>query len=132
MHSRIRLLALPVAVLIFAGCQAKLSSSVTVDGKPFSIESCRSGQVSGFTGVDLVQSDGTKLRLVALPSGKAAAHLFAAGSATSIEIGECGPLSVDRQNSQINDIYNVKGTATLSCTANGHSVAGNITFENCH
>ena len=132
MQSWIRLIVLPVVALSFAGCEAKLSSSVTVDGKPFSAQSCRSGQASGFTGVDLVQSDGTKLRLVSQPNGKASAHLFAAGSATSIEIGACGPLSVERQNSQINDIYNVKGTATLSCTANGHSVAGSVTFENCH
>ncbi|MBK8259375.1 MAG: hypothetical protein IPK82_42810 [Polyangiaceae bacterium] len=132
MRPNLFLLTLPTLALTLAGCQAKLSSSVTVDGKPFSAESCRSGQAAGFTGVDLVGTDGSRLRLVTMPNGQAAAHIFAPGAATSTELGACGPFTVERQNSQINDIYNVKGTATLSCTSGGHSVSGTITFENCH
>jgi hypothetical protein len=120
------------AGLVLAGCQSKLSSTVTLDGKPFSIESCRSGEASGFHGVDLIQSDGTKLRLVAMPNGQAAAHVFAPGAATSIELGACGTFSVQRQNSRINNIHNVMGSANLSCTKDGRSVGGSVTFENCH
>ena len=82
--------------------------------------------------MDLLDAGGTKLRLVALPNGMASVHLFPPGASTSIELGACGPLAVERQNSSINDIYNVKGNATLSCAGVGRSVQGNITFENCH
>jgi len=114
------------------GCSAKLSGSITLDGKAFSPESCRSGQASGFNGVDLVGGDGTKLRLVSLPNGQSSALLFPAGAATAIELGSCGTFSVERQNSQINEIHNVKGSATLSCSVDGHSAAGSASFENCH
>jgi hypothetical protein len=118
--------------VLCAGCESKLSGSISLDGKAFSPASCRSGQVSGFTGVDLVGADGTKLRLVSLPNGKSSAFLFPAGAATAIELGSCGAFAVERQNSQINKIYNVKGSATLSCSVDGHSAAGSASFENCH
>ena len=50
----------------------------------------------------------------------------------SAELGACGTLKVDTQNSTINDVKNVEGHAELSCTADGLSLSGKITFENCH
>ncbi len=39
---------------------------------------------------------------------------------------------VEKQNSTINDIKNVKGRAKLDCTVEGSTVKANVTFENCH
>src|SRR5688572_5796363 len=122
MRSLMQVVLCAAAGLVLAGCQSKLSSTVTLDGKPFAIESCRSGEATGFSGVDLLQSDGTKLRLVSMPNGQAEVHVFAPGAATSSELGACGPFSVERQNSRINNIHNVMGSASLSCTKNGRSV----------
>ena len=121
-----------VAALLTLGCKAKLSGDLTVDGKPFTAESCRSGQASGFSGVDLVDADGRKLRLVQIPNGTGAAILFPPGATVGDEVGGCGPLSVSTQSSTINNIRNVEGSATLECSNPKHSVKGAVTFENCH
>ena len=114
------------------GCKAKLSADVKVDGAAFEPASCRSGQVYGFSGVELTAKDGRKLRLVMRPDGQSEALLFPANSTTGTNLGACGAFVVNQQNSSINDIKNVEGNATLSCSADGHSISGSVTFENCH
>lgn len=120
------------AFLVLTGCQSKITGSIQIDGNPFSITSCRAGQATGFSGVDLLSKDGRKLRLVYDPSARAQAYLFLPDQHDGIELGMCGPFSIERQSSRINSIYNHRGNATLNCNNNGHSVRGNVTFENCH
>lgn len=115
-----------------AGCKAKLGGDLTVDGKPFTLDSCRSGQAFGFSGVDLLDPDGKKLRLVVNPNGTGAAIVFPPGATVGEEVGPCGPLTVTAQNSTINSIKNVEGSATLDCTRGAHAIKGSVTFENCH
>jgi hypothetical protein len=120
-----------IAMLVVA-CSAKLDSNITVDGTPFKSSSCRSGQAYGFTGVELTGADGRKLRLATRPDGQSNVFLFPAGSATGVDLGVCGAFTVGTQNSTINGIDNVKGHAELSCSVDGHTIAGNVTYENCH
>jgi hypothetical protein len=127
MRARLALFA-----LLVAGCSAKLSGDVTVDGKPFKPTSCRSGQVYGFTGVELTAEDGTRLRVGTQPSGAANVYLMPPGTDRGIELEGCGTLAVTPQNSTINDIRNVEGTAKLACDVDGHSLKGEISFSNCH
>jgi hypothetical protein len=127
MHNR---LLFGLVVIALAGCTAKLTGDITLDGQPFELSGCRSGQPSGFAGVDLVGKDGRRLRLVAQPDGSSHAYLLADGTPT--DLGPCGGLTIETQNSTVNDVRNVKGTATLSCNAGGHQVGGRVTFENCH
>jgi hypothetical protein len=121
-----------LAALLLAACSNKIDAKLDLDGQPFQAASCRSGQASGFAGVDLVASDGRKLRLVADPSGKAAVFVFAAGGAVGADLGLCGLFSLERQSSTINQITNVKGSATLDCATDGHKLTGSVKFENCH
>ena len=120
-----------VALLLLAGCSAKIISSLTVGARPFQPASCRSGEPNGFAGVDLMDGSGARLRLVSLPNGQAAALLFAPGANQGTELGTCGPISLERQNSRINGVSNMRGTATLSCKGKT-PVAGSVQFENCH
>lgn len=120
------------ACLAFPGCKNKLSGTLTLNDKPFALESCRSGQVYGFHGVELKGSNGDRLRLVQAPGGDGLVYYFKAGQPTGHPLGKCGPLSVTRQNSTINKVSNVEGSATLKCNAGGIKVSGNVSFKNCH
>src|SRR5256885_713322 len=68
--------AVPLLVFL-AACSAKLSGSITIDGKPLDISSCRSGQPMGFAGIQIEDDAGRRLRLVANADGTANAILFA-------------------------------------------------------
>ncbi len=81
-------------------------------------------------GVDLIDDAGTTVRLVQPPTNHPLAILFRGGEVT--ELGPCGTMTIGRQNSTINNIANVEGTATLSCEMSGHRIAGDVTFKNCH
>lgn len=112
------------------GCTAELTSALKVDGESFVPTSCRSGQLNSFSGVDLVDDQGRTLRLVQSPTNQPNAIVLAGQGA--VELGNCGSMSVTRQNSTVNDIANVMGEATLECEVDGHSVSGTISFKNCH
>jgi len=128
------LLTLVVAagLLVVGACKNELAGELTVDGKPFKLDSCRSGQVFGFPGVELRSDDGRRVRLVQTPTGEASVVVMDAGDPTGAELGKCGPFSQSTQNSTVNDVKNVKGHAQLDCSAEGHTVKGKVAFANCH
>ncbi len=128
---RITLSSLLVS-LVLVGCSNELKGSVTVDGEDFALESCRSGQVYGFVGVEVVSKEGAKLRVAQAPTGEAVTFLIPAGASTGVEVGRCGSFSVSTQNSTINDVKNVEGEATLECEGSGHTIKGSFSFSNCH
>ncbi len=113
-------------------CSNELKGDLTVDGKSFALDSCRSGQVYGFVGVEVVSKAGAKLKIQQTPTGEAIAYYQQAGAATGVELGKCGTFQVSTQSSTINDVQNVEGQALMDCTAGGHTVKGNFTFSNCH
>lgn len=111
------------------GCKNEISAELQVDGQPFHPSSCRSGQVNGFAGVDLID-DGRTLRIVQTPTTEPQAILL--GGEQVVDFGLCGSMSLERQGSTVNDIANVMGAATLKCEAAGHSIEGTVSFKNCH
>lgn len=125
-------LAVPI---VFANCVCsnKLGGDLQRNGEPFGASSCRSGAVYGYSGVEISGKEGWKLRLIQTPSGAGQVILFGPGAATGTELGACAStLSVNQQNSTINDVKNVEGKATLDCAADGLTLKGTVTFENCH
>ncbi|MGE0551029.1 MAG: hypothetical protein AB7O24_21140 [Kofleriaceae bacterium] len=122
---------LGLIVVVVAGCSNKLGGDLTIDGTAVTLESCRSGQIYGFAGVELVTTTGAKLRLVGNPDSTANA-LVAIGGPTFADLGKCGPIQNEPQSSTINNVRNVKGTAKLDCEAGGHKIKGSISWENCH
>jgi len=123
-----------VALVGFAcGCTSKVAGSVTIDGQPFTVAECRSGAAFNFSGIQLADASGRNLRLVQRVDGGISAAVFAPGQAKGDMFdGSCGTIEIRTQNSRINNIRNVEGKATLSCTGNGHTLDGTIEFENCH
>ena len=123
-------LLLIAALACLGGCKSEITSDLTVDGESFQPTSCRSGQHNNFAGVDLIDNGGRILRLANSPSMKPTAILIAGSQV--VEVGPCGSMSVQRQNSSVNDITNVEGNASLECESEGHSVEGTVAFRNCH
>lgn len=121
-----------LAALALVSCKSKVSGTLEVDGASFAVKTCRSGQAFGFSGLELTDESGRRLRLLANADGTCTAALFKGESPTGDRLGQCGTLSMEAQSSRINSIVNVKGTAKLACEATGHRLAGDIVFENCH
>ena len=121
-----------LAALFLVSCQSKVTGTLEVDGSSFAVEQCRSGQAFGFSGIELTDATGRRLRLLANADGTCTAALFKGDSPTGDRLGQCGTLTMEAQSSRINSITNVKGTAKLACEALAHKVAGDIEFENCH
>jgi hypothetical protein len=135
MRGLVIVVAILVAVLVAVGaggCSAKLSGNLTVDGEAFKPTACRSGEALGFSGIELSDAGGRRLRLAAGADGRPTAVLFASSQNTGDVIGVCGSLEMKAQSSRINGIMNVMGTAQLACAGDGHEIGGNLTFENCH
>lgn len=132
-NARAGLTVLITLLLVGAvGCTNKLTGDLDVGGSKFEPESCKSGQGLGFSGVEITAKDGRRIRVAQSASGKGLGIVFAKGEVAGIELGECGPFQLETQSSTINNIRNVKGTATLDCEGGGTTVKGSITFENCH
>ncbi len=132
MNHRHRIVVAAAALFLLPACSNRLTGSFTINGAAFVPTSCRSGQVSGFTGVDLLDAAGNKIRLVATPSGQPMVYYVAAGQIVATPIGMCGALSVNRTNSRINNVYNVEGQATLACASPTGQVTGTVQYANCH
>lgn len=115
-----------------AGCTAKITGTLQVDGTTFEVKQCRSGQAFGFSGIELTDADGRRLRLFSHPDGTCEGALFSGDKTTGDRLGECGVLTMETQSSRINSVNNIKGTAKLACEAGTHKVTGNLEFENCH
>jgi hypothetical protein len=128
---KVALLICLIIPLLF-GCKAKVTGTLQVDGATFGVNQCRSGQAFGFSGIELSDATGRRLRLLANADGTCSAALFKGDSSTGDRLGQCGVLTMEAQSSRINSIVNVRGTAKLSCEAVNHKVSGTVEFENCH
>jgi len=129
---RTSLLVVAFVALFCVSCQSRVTGTLEVNGSPFAVKQCRSGQAFGFSGLELTDASGRRLRLLASADGTCTAALFKGDSPTGDRLGQCGALTMQAQSSRINSIVNVKGTAKLSCEAAGQKVVGDIAFENCH
>jgi len=120
------------SVLFLAGCTAHVTSNVRVNGAPFSPSTCRSGQANGFSGVELADPSGQRLRLAQNLNGTLTAVYFPSGSTVGDELGACFTMNTQHGVGVVNGVRNVEGSAVLSCTTQRHQVNGAVQFENCH
>lgn len=130
-RSRSSRLILALAVLLpCVACKPEISADLKIDGEPFQPTACRSGQIKNFSGVDLIDNAGRTLRLAQSLTNQPQAILIAGDQV--IDLGPCGTMTVNRQNSTVNDVTNVEGQAILECEGSEHSVIGAVSFKNCH
>jgi len=99
---------------------------------------CVSGERNQFRGVQLFSGDGDAHGTAyADPIGGSptiAINLEHAHKARKFEIYDCKVLDgeIERQNSTVNRITNIKGHIRFDCTTAGEHATGDVTFENCH
>jgi hypothetical protein len=117
--------------LMLAGC-AHVTGAVDVDGAEFAPTMCRSGQAIGFSGVELADTRGQRMRLARSLNGTAVAVYFPPGSEVGDDLGACVTMYVWPSVGTVNGIRNVEGNASLACNAEKHQVVGWFHFENCH
>lgn len=122
---------IPILVLLGA-CSAVVKSDLRVDDAAFPVAECRSGQIWGFSGIQFAAADGRRLRLTANADGTADAALFEPHAVVGAPLGACAVLTMRMQNSRINGIANLEGSAAFQCAASGHRLEGTLQFENCH
>lgn len=133
MRSSIVLGVLLVGALL--ACKSKSSGTITVNGAPFEVDTCRSGQanIPQFSGVDFLDGGGRRVRFLQQPDGKVQVFFFPAGATYTDMLGEgCGNMTMELQNSEVNGVKNIKGTVSANCTGGGNTVVASMTFENCH
>ena len=125
-------ISLACVVLAVTGCAAHVSSTVQVNGDRFAARTCRSGQAYGFSGVELEDDRGQRLRLAHNLDGTFQAVYFPPGNAVGENMGACGTMTVQQGTGVINGVRNVEGGVTLTCRTQTRQVMGSATFENCH
>jgi hypothetical protein len=120
------------AALVFASCTAHVTSAIQIDGAPFPASTCRSGQANGFSGVELADQNGRRLRLAQNLNGTLAAVYFPAGSQVGVDLGTCFTMNTQTGVGVVNGVQNIEGGAILACRTETHQVSGSVQFENCH
>jgi hypothetical protein len=119
-------------LLALAGCKAHVTSSLQIDGTAFAPAICKSGQARGFAGVELIDDQKRRLRLVQTLDGTFQAVYFPAGADAGQTLGSCGTMTLQNGIAVVNGVRNVEGNATLSCGGGGHTLVGSVTFDGCH
>jgi len=119
-------------LLVLTACAAHVTSSLQVDGTDFVPTTCRSGQASGFAGVELADDQQRRLRLVQAVDGAFQAVYFPPGQSVGQNLGSCGTLTLQNGVAVVNGIRNVEGRATLNCGGGSHTLNGSVAFEGCH
>ena len=94
---------------------------------------CRSGQLSGFFGVELYAEDvpDVIVRLMRDPLQGDLVSVERGGRAPLVlKASDCESLTLElvRTSTTINDVRNVEGAATLACSA----ARGELKFSGCH
>lgn len=128
--------------LALTGCSNELKGTiqVTAAGQTWNVmpSECASGQRQNFFGVDAREgtSDDKLVRVILDPKASYTLHLNVPGTDKGINLEGAGcstfDIVVERQNSSINDITNVKGHIRVACDLPDLKVNADLTFSNCH
>lgn len=112
----------------------KIDGNIQMDGAQFVAQKCNSGNVFSFSGVQLTDASGRRIRVISDPvSGATKVAFFNSLSQTVGEdLGPCAKITMQPQISTVNGIKNQRGTATFSCTSGVRKITGTVTFSNCH
>ncbi len=133
---RTTLAAVAVLGAALLACKSETTGTVTVNGAPFVVEQCRSGQANTgatFSGIALLDSAGNQVRVAGKPEGGFRVFHFTAGQQLGTLVGEdCGTFVINQTNTQINGVYNVEGNLSTNCTGSGFTIIAALNFAACH
>jgi hypothetical protein len=98
-----------------------IESALIVNGARFAAVKCTSGNPQ-FTGIDMVDANGAKLRLVAELDGRTTAIVFAKNAKVGTWLSDCGDLSFDYGTA-------LRGNTKLECGDAATTVSGWARFR---
>lgn len=138
-----RRMAMFLGALALTACNNELAGTVQVThaGQTWTVtpSQCNSGQRQGFFGVDAREgdTDDKLVRVIHDPTASYILRLDVPGSDQIINLpGGQGcsafDIVVERQNSTINDVTNVRGHIRVACDLPDLKVNADVTFANCH
>lgn len=136
-----------LGVMVLAGCgvSGSIDGSVTARVDEFDAAwtmtptRCVSGEHAGFFGVDLLAGDDqdTLVRVVQDPIAGASFGTNVPGTDRAVFIdAEAGcelfEVEVARENSRVNNYWNVTGHALIDCVSAGLELHVDVSFSGCH
>jgi hypothetical protein len=119
-----------VVSLVLLACSSscmQLHAQVAVDGASFAALDCRNLAVQGFAGIELIERNGRRLRLVKEPDGHAAAYVFDPRATVASKACHAVTVTSTCQPVAMDGICAVHGHAELACT----DLAGHVEFSGC-
>lgn len=137
-----RRILLPL-VLAASGCVAHVSGNLQIDGAPFVVAQCASGQRFGFAGVELTDRIGRRVRLDITGGeelhwyrtpprrGEAVTSVSEPGQENWDVVGACGPMDAEDGGGK-GMLRRLEGEALLSCESTTHRISGKVQFDNCY
>jgi hypothetical protein len=135
------------AMMLVLGCgiSSSIDGSVSAEIDEFDAmwtmtpTRCVSGEHAGFFGVDLIAGDDaeTLVRVVQDPITGASFLTNVPGTDRSVVVDasagcELFDVEVVRENSRVNNYWNVAGHALLECASPGFSLRVDLNFSGCH
>jgi hypothetical protein len=111
-----------------AATAPKVEGTIHVEEADFPVEHCSSGQIRGFSGIDLT-SGRRRVRIVSELDGKTTIIYFADQDGEGTVMRGCAHLSLKPTAASVNFITVVTGTAEVDCRAQDVHVDGALTFQ---
>lgn len=125
------LVGLAGVLLACAGLASDVrGTNLTIDGAGWQVETCESGAVHNFNGIQLTGTDGRRVRLETRPDGTAQVYLLEAGATTGADLGSCATGAFETTGLTVNDIVALQGQATLACDGDT-KMMGTVQVDRC-
>ncbi len=129
-RSVVTLSVLGLLLLACGGLGADLSGTdLQLQGKPWKVDTCMSGQPLGFRGVFLTSKDSGGVNIITKPDGTAEVVLIQ--NAKLIKMGNCAQVRFEETSLTVNDVKALRGGGTLDCEANGVTLKGTVAVDRC-
>jgi len=125
-------------------CSPHLEGSISASGGELGTwtmhpDGCESGERGQYRGVVLFEGDTEThgVGFVQPVGGETSLEInleSQPGRARKFTAAHCSQLdgTIERQNSSVNRITNIRGHLKFDCSWNGEHATGDVTFENCH
>jgi hypothetical protein len=132
MRFRFLLGAAIACAAIVPACATSVHSNMTINGKTFGPDACRTLQDEEMFGVDLKDEvDGTTLRIASNVDASITVVVFPSDGTRPLAMTNCSRVDLKRSDNDKYGRYTLDGTAEIHCDGDRFVVEGTTSFDNC-